>query len=290
MKKVTFLGPVGATFSHDAYNILAEIYGAPKVGETNYIQADSNSEVLRLVLKHGGYGAIAMETLAEGRVAEPVESFIELLKTYKKTESCPFHVVGAVHLKLHFCLMVRSGMTRKKITKVIAHPKALGACKDRIMKLGVPTENSTSNGEAARLVASDEKYANCAALGPHSAAEKYGLKILSEAFEDEEAITTFFLVAPIQHKVSVGKENRMLIVFEAPHEPGSLVKTLQPFADEGLNLIQIHSVHVGNRAYNFAIEIEISDDKLLSLARAMAAFKKYVDTHLSFGPFEVLSK
>lgn len=44
----------------------------------------------------------------------------------------------------------------------------------------------------------------------------------------------------------IGKDNRALVVFKAPHEPGSLVKVLVPFAQEGLNLIQIHSVHVGN--------------------------------------------
>ena len=30
MKNITFLGPAGATFSHDAYDVLAEMHGAPK--------------------------------------------------------------------------------------------------------------------------------------------------------------------------------------------------------------------------------------------------------------------
>ena len=295
MKNITFLGPIGATFSHDAYNILAEIYGTPAVEQTNYVAASSNGEVLRLIREHGGYGAIAMETLAEGRVAEPLESFIELLKTYSKTADCPFRVVGAIYLKLHFCLMARSGVSGSEITKIIAHPKSLGACKERVAKLAVSgvavsTMNVASNGEAARLVAEDDEYAGFAALGPRSAAEKYGLKILDAAFEDGEAITTFFLIAPVSHKVSVGKENRMLIVFRAPHEPGSLVKTLQPFAHEGLNLIQIHSVHAGNHTYNFAIEIEVKEEKLKSLDRAMKEFGEYVNTYLSFGPFEVISR
>ncbi len=284
--KVTFLGPYGATFSHDAYNILAEMYGAPMVDETNYQPATSNGEVLSLMLQHGGYGAVAMETLAEGRVAETLESFIELLKIYSGTEKCPVRVIGALRLKLHFCLMVRPGVS--KISRIVAHPKSLGACKNRIGE--IETITASSNGEAARLVAENHEHRNDAALGPKSAAEKYGLKILNEAFEDNEAITTFFLIAPASHLVSVGKENRVLIVFKVPHRPGALIRSLMPFEQEGLNLIQIHSVHTGNNTYNFAIEIEVRKTKIEALNRAMAGFKALVDSHLCFGPFEVLSK
>lgn len=290
MKNITFLGPVGATFSHDAYDILAKIYDTPMVSETNCQVAASNGEILTLIQQHGGYGAIAMETLAEGRVCEPLESFIELLKVYSSISECNFRVVGAIRMKLHFCLMVRSEVSESQISKIIAHPKALGACKRKIAYKDLQTMSVSSNGEAARIVAEIDEYRNNAALGPKSASEKYGLKVLNEAFEDEEAITTFFLLAPPSHKVVIGKENRLLIVFGVPHRSGALVEALLPFRQEGLNLIQIHSVHVGNLAYNFAIEIDVKEDELGSLERAMREFEKCVDIHLSFGPFEILSR
>lgn len=234
MKKITFLGPVGATFSHDAYNVLAETYDAPKAiaegQDKNCIPASTNGEIIKSILLHRGYGAIAMETLAEGRVAEPLESFIDLLKRYKKTEECPFHVIGAVKMRLHFCLMARKDLRHgSSILKVVAHPKAFGPCKGMLFANGLSFIEAKSNGEAARLVAESEEYSDCAALGPQSAAEKYDLKVLVKAFEDSSAITTFFLLGPKEHKVSVGKENRVLIVFKAPHKPGSLVRSLMPF-------------------------------------------------------------
>lgn len=290
MKKITFLGPIGATFSHDAYEILARIYNTPIVSETNCQPATSNGEILKLIQQHGGYGAIAMETLAEGRVAEPLESFIDLLRLYSHTEECPFRIVGAVRLKIHFCLMVRSEVLESQISRIVAHPKALGACKERIARNALQTTNASSNGEAARLVAESNEYKNCAALGPKSASEKYGLKVLNETYEDEQAITTFFLIAPASHQVSIGKENRVLIVFKVPHNPGALVRSLLSFERERLNLIQIHSVHAGNHTYNFAIEIEVKESDLESLNRAMIGFKTHVDSYLSFGPFEVLSR
>jgi prephenate dehydratase len=292
MKKVTFLGPVGATFSHDAYGLLAKLYGATEAvseGErANCIPASSNGEVLKLILEHGGYGAIAMETLAEGRVAEPLESFIDLLKLFKKTCECPLQVIGAVRMKLHFYLMTRKGSSFDTLQGIIAHGKSLGACKGKVALTKLQTKEVKSNGEAARLVAESDEYATWAALGPRSAEEKYGLQILDEAFEDGEAVTTFFLLGQKEHKVSVGKENRALIVFAAPHKPGGLVRSLIPFEEEGLNLIQIHSVHVGNHTYNFAIEVEVGESQLQSFERAMKSFGDHVEEFISFGPFEVL--
>ncbi len=291
MQKITFLGPFGATFSHVAYDALAEIYGAPKAttDQVNYIHASANGSVLKLVQQHGGYGAIAMETQAEGRVAEPLESFIELLQT-TKDGGVPFNVVGAIRMNIHFCLMSRTTTDPLSIKKIIAHPKAQGACKNSIATLGAEFFGVASNGEAARLVAESDEYGSCAALGPRSAAVKYGLKIINEALEDTVAITTFFLIAPCTHEVSVGDENRLLVVFKVPHSPGAIVEALAPFAEEGLNLIQLHSVHAGNHTYNFAIEVEVGLHELVKAERAMVKFRACVDECLSFGPFEVLSQ
>jgi chorismate mutase/prephenate dehydratase len=290
MKKITFLGPVGATFSHDAYNILASLYGAPSVTGENCAPASSNGEILKLILGHGGYGTIAMETLAEGRVAEPLESFIELLRLYGKDVPCPLSIVGAIRLKIHFCLMVRGGTPKDAISKVVAHTKGLGACRNNIAKMQVDTMTVSSNGEAARLVAESREHSTSAALGPRSAAQKYGLPILDEAFEDGEAITTFFLIAPREHLVAVGKKNRILIVYKLKHESGTLAQSLNIFRDEELNLIQIYSIYAGNSVYDFAIEIDVEEGELPALERAMNRFKSCVEDYLSFGPFEVLSK
>jgi len=290
MKSVTFLGPYGATFSHDAYNTLARIYGAPDAVNENCQLATHNKEILTIIRGHGGYGSIAMETLAEGRVAEPHESFIELLGVYSSNNECGFNVVGAIQIKIHLCLMTRKGVIESEIDGVVGHPKALGVCNKQIVKRKLPTISASSNGEAARLVAQNDEYAKCAALGPQSAAEKYGLHICQDAFEDDVAITTFFLIAPKSHPVSIGKTNRMLVVFRLPHTAGALAKSLMPFGEENLNIIQIHSVHTIRKAYDFAIEIEVDENQIEQVDRAMKKFKQQVESYLSFGPFEILSR
>ncbi len=291
MTNITFLAPLGATFTHDAYNKLSEIFSAPSVAdsESKYIDGiSSNSDVLPAIIKHGGFGAIAMETLAEGRVPDSVESYTSLLQQYKKTTDCPIQISGAIKMKLHFCMMVREDMVGKPFRKIIAHAKSIGACKGKITENGFLTEaTKTSNGEAARRVAEDEADKDCAALGPRSAAEKYGLVIIDEAFEDGAAITTFFLITPVGFKIQTDKKNRALVVFRLPHQPDALATAIHLFGKEGLNLIQIHSVPTGNHSYDFIMEMDVEENQLNSFERAKEKLEQYTVAHICFGPFAV---
>ena len=283
---ITFLGPYGATFSHDAYNVLSKEHNAPSVNEESYSLARSNGEILKKIVEHSGYGAIAMETLAQGRVSEPLESFISLLQNFDDA-SCPLHIIGATEMRINFCLMAKVNQNIETLEGIIAHPRSLGACKEKIAALNIPTVQIGSNGEAARLVKESREYANYASLGPRSASEKYGLKILNSSYEDKIAITTFFLIGPRSHSISLGNVNRALVVFTTQHQPGSLAKILTLFAEKDLNLNQIHSMHTKNRDYSFAIEVEISDNQTSSFAEVMQKMKSLVKKHICFGPFEL---
>jgi len=285
---VTFLGPVGATFSHDAYNVMAQLYNTPNVLNADYVPATHNGEILDLIIGHGGYGSIAMETRAEGRVTQPLESFISMLGLYNDS-NCPITIIGALKMELHFCLMVRPGIAVTDVSGVVAHSKSLGACKNKIAAAGFATRETNSNGEATRLVAEDDSYATYAALGPRSAAEKYGLQIVDSAYEDSRAVTMFFLIGPAHRTASIGERNRALIMFRLPHHPNALVEALKPFGDKGLNLVQIHSVYVALGTYDFAIEVEMSRNEISSFGEAMRIFERAVVKHITFGPFQVLS-
>ncbi len=299
MDWITFLGPFGSTFSHDAYIAMSEIFKTPKAelvaGYTNYLQATSNSEVLDKAEHHGCYGAIAMETLAEARVAESLEGFIRLLKKYDKLsipsyqDGCPFHIIGALRMELNFCLMVRKDIDLEALNIVYAHNKSVGACKNRLKTNQFQIIEVPSNGEGARRLAHDPSCRSNATLGPKSASLTYNLNVLQEHYEDQRAVTTFLLIAPRMRKVSIGEKNRALIVFRLAHRSGSLVSALEPFRKYGLNLIQIHSVHTGNSAYDFAIEVDVAHAELPAFHNAYTEFEKCVERHLCFGPFEVLS-
>jgi chorismate mutase/prephenate dehydratase len=287
---VTFLGPVGATFSHDAYDMLAKTFDAPPIEKSfgNCIPAAKNAEVIKTILGHDGYGVLAMETKADGRVTEPLESFIRILGSYNDTD-CPIKIIGGIGMKLHFALMARAGMNIGDVKQIVGHAKAFGPCARHIAALKVSTAQADSNGLAAQMVATKDEFAHAAALGPLSAAKTYGLNVLDDAFEDDTAVTTFFLIGPKAHASVLGEKNRALIVFETRDRPGSLVDALIPFKNEGINMRQIHSVHIENGTYRFAIEIECGSEKLASLQRAKDVFVRSVEKYIFFGPFAVIS-
>ena len=286
--KITYLGPAGATFSAMAYDKLTFMFDAPKTGDsgTELLLAQSNEEILPLMLKHGGYGVMAMETKAQGRIDPPVNSFIELLEAYD--ERCPVSIVAAIRMRLNFALMARPGLSVDKVKMILAHKQALGACRKRLETLGAELIEALSNGQAAEDVATKDDLAYAAALGPSVAAEKYGLAILSGAFEDKEAVTTFFLLSAEGSASWTCEENRGLMVFRTKHKPGALVSVLTPFARLGINLIHIHSLYSGNGEYDFAVETECGFTELGSHLLAGRNAREFMTKHIVFGPFAIL--
>ena len=260
MAVITYLGPSGSTFSALAYYKLATLFKIP-LGEGEEILAGNNEEVLPLIINHGGYGAIAMETEAEGRVDGPVNTFIKLLERYPTTADCPITVVGAIRMPLNFALMVRPGVRKSEVQILIAHPKSLGACKNLVQGLTLDGKanvvESDSNGKAAEDVATKPEFALAAALGPKS------------------------------HSVKPG--SRAVLVFRIKHECGALVDALLPFKEEGLSLRQIHSCYTQEGQYDFFIEIEIECDRHEpdKLSRAMKKASQHMTRHILFGSFPV---
>lgn len=292
---VVFFGPKNTTFSHEAYDELAALYGAPNSQSACVIHAvDENKKILPTVIASGGYGAIAAETDAGGRVEEPIRSFADLLGTHDNS-TLPFQVLGGFRKPLNFHLM-SNRVKRENITGIVAHHRSVHACQKYIERLGVSNVVTTldgkeiSNGKAAELVCHDPRFATFAAFGPRCAATTFGLTPLNDdgkGCEDEPAATTFFLVGPKEHKVAIDEINRALIVFEVDQKSGSLVPALMPFYTRDINLLYIQSFPIKGRTCRFIIEAEIPRKQSVDFVRAIEEFKQVVNRHLCFGPFGV---
>jgi prephenate dehydratase len=296
MSKITFLGPYGTTFSHNAYQLLSEEFGTPQVTPINLLPADNNAEVLGLIARcGGGYGALAVETLADRRVGESVESFVQFLDPHAgRSSEAPFRIVGGVAMRLHFALMAREGIAGRDVTRIVAHERSLGPCRRRLELTKTPVQPVGTNGEAARRVALEEGYETSAALGPRSAAEVYGLKVLWEAFEDEAAVTTFYLIAPHTHPVRRGAQNRALLICRVPDKPGATLPVQIPLFEEGINMVHPHWVPErrgkGRGPYAFMAGLEVRRSQLDAMERAVTRIKRKVPDLLYFPPFEVISR
>ena len=197
-------------------------------------------------------------------------------------------------MRISFHLMVNASVPSpsfNKIDKVIAHPKALGACSHMLNTLAIDSiPLKEGNGEAARRIAEDPAYKHHAVLGPKSASETYGLRILRNNCENEEAVTTFFFITPKDYPVCVAAHNRVLIAFKIPQNyPGALVDILLSYKKHGINMIDIHSRGRGSKVFDFGLQFEVPYDQILAFKRAFEESRKFMSEHIVFGPFQTIN-
>ncbi|MES2985815.1 MAG: prephenate dehydratase domain-containing protein [Patescibacteria group bacterium] len=288
----TYLGPIGTTFSAVAWKHFVKLFGAPDGDEVNCLPAVANGDILKRVMSHHGYGAVAITTKCRGKLRESLDPYADLLLHYSSNDECPFTVIGAVNLKLNFCLMAKSTASITSLKGVLSHEVGLAACKKYIKKHGLEEIKMQTNGLAARAIASEEKYSQFAALGPCEAAEIYDLNILEENVQDKEAFTLFTLVGPKQHKIIHAENNLAIVVFNIPNSPNSLTHVLSLFGSPGLNLSYIHLTHIeDSERYNFLITMEVHRDQIPDFNLAIQLLGEQVTRKfLTFGPFPVIQK
>lgn len=294
---ITFLGPLlGTTFSSEAYEKYAQVFNAPAVNKDNYLPAKSNENVLDMVIDHGGYGVIAMDTEASGRVDESLRSFIRLLQRYENPSNCPIEVFGAVKLRTCFALMSAHEEGDEPIETIVAHKKALLACKKNIALLektngrAILLVEADSNGEAAEIVMGGD-YPRSAVLAPAFARDQYKyLFVCEEAFEDNPTRTLFFFIGPKGHPIIQREEYCALAVFELQNVPGAIANAIQPFAEEGISIGALQSIRVKGEEHHFAFGVECNANRLVSLKKALESFKVWTKRTISFGPFPLIHR
>ena len=291
--KVTFLGPLGTTFSHQAYEQFRKSFtDLPEVTEENYVQSPENNQTLELVMSHGGYGVIPVETLARGGIWASINPFIKLLGNYDSKRQPPFDVLGSVSVLIKLCVMARRGPGELKLDDikcVYAHPEALAVCSRNLAELKgcpriVPME---SNGLAAQQVSISHRSECAVAIGPISAAGKFSLTTIVHGFEDDPALTTFVLVGPHKDPKMIGRSNRMMFAFRLKNQPGSLATVLSVFVELEINICQMHSMYVDEGCHHFFVEIEMSLHQRPRSSLIKDKLEGCTEKYLAFGPYEI---
>lgn len=285
--QVTYLGPMGTTFSDLAWQQFAKLFLLPQLSDSNFIQSGGNDHTLGVVTKHGGYGVIPMETLFKGRISQSAESFIGQLSGDVATPP-PIHVLAGIEMPISFCLMAKPGVTLEMIEKIHGHEEGIRVCRNHVDEIA-EAEAVESNGAAAKMVAESGCTEHFAAIGPACAARRFGLDILIDEFEDAPARTTFLLVGPEKVSPRMGVNNRLIIVFRLSDTAGTLVAALYSFSSEGINMRQIHSMFVGDGLYDFFVEVDISQYQIGRLKHVKERLDYCTTKYLFFGPYEVVS-
>ena len=266
--KIAYLGIPGSNSYTAAKNYFGEnneFIGVPKFSDiyTQVLQAQCDS------------GIIPVENNLAGSVAENYD----LLHRYD------VHVTGEYYLKFenHLLTVPTQKLPEERmqdIKQVISHPQPLAQCYNFFLAHPWMQPAAYTDTAAAAKYVADQKNPALAAIGNADAASLYGLNILQRniADDNEHNYTRFFAIS---RSGNIPQDaNKCSIMFTLPHIPGSLVKALEVFSHEGLNLVKIESrpIHGKMFEYFFFVDINIEDKTIGQAQSIIEVFRHRTQT------------
>ena len=176
------------------------------------------------------YGVLPIENSLAGSIHQ----------NYDLLMQNPLWVVGEHFLRVSHCLIARPGATMADIKTVMSHPQALAQCAGYLKSLpGIKVEPVYDTAGSVKIIRSQND-PSLAAIASVQAAHIFGMQVLAEHIEDNQANFTRFLVVAKEpvHPVTDAKTS---IVFTLKNEPGSLYQAMREFAIRGIDLCKIES-------------------------------------------------
>ena len=263
---VAYLGPQG-TFSEMA---LAKQFGASVQAQP----CGSIDEVFRAAETGAAqYAVVPVENSTDGAIGRTLDLLL----------ATPLKICAEVVLRVQQNLMAK-GASMKAIRKVYSHPQSLAQCHGWLSQHlpGAQRVPQASNAEAARMAAKEK---SAAAIGPEIAAERYRLRILARAIEDDPRNRTRFLVLG-SHDAGPSGKDRTSLVMTTHNRPGSLHELIASFSTHGVNMSRLESrpARTGQWEYYFYIDLEghQQDEKL---AKAVAELRDKAPFVKVFGSY-----
>lgn len=250
-RRVGFLGPAG-TFTEEA------LLTQPDLAASELVPIGSIQDVLDATEAGDvDLGFVAIENAIEGSVNVTID-----VLAFESNLLIQREVVIPVDL----CLMVRPGVKLEDIKVVMSIPIATAQCRLFLKEKlpGVQTQATNSTADAARILAEEGDEAT-AAIGTASAAERYGLEVLTHEIEDHpENATRFVVVGRDEIPAPTGHDKTSIVVFQRADAPGSLLGILQEFAARSINLTKLESrptkTALGDYCFLIDLEGHLSDE------------------------------
>jgi chorismate mutase / prephenate dehydratase len=249
---VAFLGPAG-TFTHEAARALCGFDARFDACST----IDAVFDAVRR--KDAPMGVVPIENSTEGSVTQALDCLLE----------GEAQIAGEMVLDIVHCLASHAP-TIADIERVYSHPQALAQCR-RWLAANVtkaPLVDSPSTAAAVRHAAGDHRGA---AIGSRFAATLHGVPVVREGIQDvDHNATRFALLAP--NDAPRTGDDKTTIAFAVHDERGALLRVLEIFDREGINLSRIESRPSRQRAWDYVFIADLeghrSDE---NVARALTA-------------------
>ena len=257
---ISYLGPE-ATFTHQA---AIKNFGS----SVSYLPVKTIADIFTEVEKdRADYGVVPIENSTEGMINHTLDMFID----------SDLSICAEIGLKIEQCLLSKPGDIGK-VKRIYSFTPPLAQCRNWIEENlpGKQVVEVSSTAEAARSASRD---GSGAAIASSVAAEKYGLKIISQGIEDiRENYTRFLVIGKSESGIS--GEDKTSILVSIKDKVGALHDMLVAFKKYGVNLTKIESRPTKKKAWEYIFFIDfighISDKKVQNVLNGIKKSCSYI--------------
>lgn len=221
------------------------LYGS----KAKIIGRDSFVEIFEdLAQKKADLGIIAIENSLVGPI----------LENYDHLENFKVFITKELFLKISHHLISFPNTNLKDVKEIHAHPMALAQCQKFLLKNPQIKQVNNPDTAAAVQMIKTKNLKQAAAIASKQAARIFQMKVIKSHLEDQPNNFTRFLIVSTKKEFDK-KANKTTLLVQIPNQPCSLHKTLSCFADQSINLINLESRPILDKAwhYSFFLDLEI---------------------------------
>ena len=274
---IAHLGPAGtyAEAAATAYvrhlvetkGLKSSLYPYPSIAQTLWAVARGEVDL----------GVVPVENSIEGSVSMTLDTLWQI---------DTLQIQQALVLPISHAL-ISLAKNSQEIEVVYSHPQALAQCQEWLnQNLPQVRQIATNSTTEALQHLSQEKTAG--AIASERAASLYQLPILAHPINDYPDNCTRFWVVSLQPSPG---GNHTSLAFSVPeNKPGILVKPLQVFAEQGINMSRIESRPtkrlLGDYLFFIDLEANTCDQSVQS---ALAELATYTKTLKIFGSYSIVN-
>ncbi|MEA2551354.1 MAG: prephenate dehydratase [Actinomycetota bacterium] len=200
----------------------------------------------RVTSGEAAFGVVPMENSQAGSVNETYDLLLH---------TSLLRIVGEVVVRVDHALLGVPGARLEGIRRAHSHWQALAQCDDFLASMQIEPVPVHDTAGAARKIA-EAGDPNDAAIASVTAAANYGLTVLAERIQtDKENFTKFAVIG--SGDPGLGTPDKTSLVMAVLDEAGSLLASLKPFADRGLNLHKLESRPRPGKAFEYVFYVDL---------------------------------
>jgi prephenate dehydratase len=184
----------------------------------------------RVTSGEADFGVVPVENSQAGSVNETYDLLLR---------SSLVKIAGEVVIRVDHALLAPAGARLEAIRRAYSHWQALAQCEEFLTSRRIDPVPVHDTAGGARLVA-ERADVEEAAIASVEAGTRLGLTVLAEHIQTHPDNFTKFAVIGTRD-AGLGTPNRTSLVMAGDDRPGSLFRSLQPFADRGVNLTKLES-------------------------------------------------